>query len=52
MEDNLVSCFKKILNEVFCEAGGENQPRLIKVGMDSPTKKDGVFSESLWRKPT
>jgi hypothetical protein len=29
---------------VFCEAGGENQPRLIKVGVDSPTKKRwGVF---------
>jgi hypothetical protein len=39
-----VSCFKKILSEVFCEAGGENQPRLIKVGVDSPTKKRwGVF---------
>jgi hypothetical protein len=32
------------LNEVFGEAGGENQPRLIKVGVDSPTKKRwGVF---------
>ena len=39
MEDNLVSCLKIFLNEVFCEAGGENQPRLIKVGVDSLTKK-------------
>ena len=29
---------------MFCEAGGENQPRLIKVGVDSLTKKRwGVF---------
>jgi hypothetical protein len=43
-----VSCFRKILNEVFCEAGGENQPRLIKVGVDSPTKKRwGVFQNPV-----
>ena len=35
----LSELFKNILNEVFCEAGGENQPHLIKVGVDSPTKK-------------
>jgi hypothetical protein len=28
----LSELFRKILNEVFCEAGGENQPRLIKNG--------------------
>ena len=49
----LSELLKRFLNEVFCEAGGENQPRLIKVGVDSPTKKRwGVFSESFWRKPT
>jgi hypothetical protein len=28
----LSELFRKILDEVFCEAGGENQPRLIKSG--------------------
>jgi hypothetical protein len=28
----LSELFRKFLDEVFCEAGGENQPRLIKNG--------------------
>ena len=49
----LSELLKIFLNEVFCEAGGENQPRLIKSWeWIVQSRKDGVFSESLGRKPT